>query len=282
MKLGSHMSTAGGAWKAFDRARSVNCESVQIFVKSNMQWFGKSPSEVDAERFTTELAKGDVGTVFGHAGYLINLAGPDGSNLEKSMESLVQEIEFASMLNVPFLVLHPGAHLGQGEDAGIKRIAKALDQIFKATKKSSVRIALENTAGQGTYPGHQIRHLAEIFDNVNQQDRLGICLDTAHFFAAGYDIRKPNGWNTAIGEVETMLGLDQVLAFHLNDSKTDLDSRVDRHDHIGHGLIGKPAFKHIINDTRFADTPACLETPKSPDMHEDVENLKTLRSLQKI
>ncbi|MBA19255.1 MAG: deoxyribonuclease IV [Verrucomicrobiales bacterium] len=282
MKLGSHMSTAGGAWKAFDRARSVNCESVQIFVKSNMQWFGKLPSEVDTQRFTTELAKGDVGPVFGHAGYLINLAGPDGSNLEKSMESLVKEIEIASMLNVPFLVLHPGAHLGQGEEAGIKRIAKSLDQIFKATKKSSVRIALENTAGQGTYLGHQIRHLAEIFDNVKQQDRLGICLDTAHFFAAGYDIRKPKGWNNAIGEVESMLGLDQILAFHLNDSKTDLDSRVDRHDHIGHGLIGKPAFKHIINDTRFIDTPACLETPKSPDMHEDVENLNTLRSLQKI
>ena len=276
------MSTAGGAWKAFDRARSVNCESVQIFVKSNMQWFGKLPSEVDTKRFTTELAKGDVGPVFGHAGYLINLAGPDGSNLEKSMESLVKEIEIASMLNVPFLVLHPGAHLGQGEEAGIKRIAKSLDQIFKATKKSSVRIALENTAGQGTCLGHQNSHLAEIFDNVKQQDRLGICLDTAHFFAAGYDIRKPKGWNKAIGEVESMLGLDQILAFHLNDSKTDLDSRVDRHDHIGHGLIGKLAFKHIINDTRFIDTPACLETPKSPDMHEDVENLNTLRSLQKI
>ena len=282
MKLGSHMSIAGGTWKAFDRARSINCESVQIFVKSNMQWFGKLPSEADTKRFTTELAKGDVGTIFGHAGYLINLAGPDGSNLEKSMESLVKEIEIASMLNVPFLVLHPGAHLGQGEEAGIKRIAKSLDQIFKATKKSSVRIALENTAGQGTYLGHQIRHLAEIFDNVKQQDRLGICLDTAHFFAAGYDIRKPKGWNNAIREVESMLGLDQILAFHLNDSKTDLDSRVDRHDHIGHGLIGKHAFKHIINDTRFIDTPACLETPKSPDMHEDVENLNTLRSLQKI
>ena len=197
------------------------------------------------------------------------------------MESLTQEIEFATKLNVPFLVLHPGAHLGQGEIKGLKRIAKALNQIFRATKKSRVRIALENTAGQGTYLGHQIRHLAEIFDNVNQQDRLGICLDTAHFFAAGYNIRNQNGWNAAIAEVETMLGLDQVLAFHLNDSKADLDSRVDRHDHIGHGLIGKTAFKHIINDSRFSDIPACLETPKSPDLHEDIENLKTLRSLEK-
>lgn len=282
MKLGSHMSIAGGTWKAFDRARSINCESVQIFVKSNMQWFGKPPSEVDAARFKTELAKGDVGTVFGHAGYLINLAGPEGSKLDKSMESLIQEIEFASLLKVPFLVLHPGAHLGQGEGEGIKRIASALDLVFKATKKSSVRIALENTAGQGTCLGNQIGHLAEIFNKVNHQDRLGICLDTAHFFAAGYDIRKPIGWNKAIGEVESMLGLDQILAFHLNDSKSDLNSRVDRHDHIGHGLIGKTAFKHIVNDTRFANIPACLETPKSPDMHEDVENLKTLRSLEKL
>ena len=275
------MSTAGGAWKAIQRARTVNCKCTQIFMKSNMQWFGKAPSEADSERFTEELKKGDVETVFGHAGYLINLAGPDGDNLDKSMESLTQEIEFATKLNVPFLVLHPGAHLGQGESKGLKRIAKALNQIFRATKKSRVRIALENTAGQGTYLGHQIRHLAEIFDNVNQQDRLGICLDTAHFFAAGYNIRNQNDWNAAIAEVETMLGLDQVLAFHLNDSKADLDSRVDRHDHIGHGLIGKTAFKHIVNDSRFTDIPACLETPKSPDLHEDIENLKTLRSLEK-
>jgi len=281
MKLGSHMSTAGGAWKAIERARSVDCESTQIFVKSNMQWFGKPPKPADTERFRGELAKGDVGTVFGHAGYLINLAGPDGDNLDKSMESLSQEIEFATTLGVPFLVLHPGAHLGQGEETGVKRIAKALNQIFRATKKSPVRIALENTAGQGTCLGHQIWHLADIFEKVKQPERLGVCLDTAHFFAAGYDIRKPKGWDAAIGEVEKMIGLDQVLAFHLNDSKTDLDSRVDRHDHIGHGLIGKNAFKHIVNDARFADTPACLETPKSPDLHEDVENLNTLRSLRK-
>ncbi|MDP6753637.1 MAG: deoxyribonuclease IV [Verrucomicrobiota bacterium] len=281
MKLGSHMSAAGGAWKAIERARSIDCQSTQIFVKSNMQWFGKPPKPADAERFRAELAKGDVGTVFGHAGYLINLAGPDGDNRDKSIESLSQEIEFATALGVPFLVLHPGAHLGQGDDRGVKRIAKALDGIFRATKKSPVRIALENTAGQGTCLGHRIRHLADIFERVKQPERLGVCLDTAHFFAAGYDIRTRNGWDAAIAEVEEMIGLEQVLAFHLNDSKTDLNSRVDRHDHIGHGLIGKKAFAHIVNDPRFADTPGCLETPKSPDLHEDVKNLGTLRSLLK-
>ena len=281
MKLGSHMSAAGGAWKAIERARSVDCQSTQIFVKSNMQWFGKPPKPPDAERFRAELAKGDVGTVFGHAGYLINLAGPDGDNRDKSIESLSQEIEFATTLGVPFLVLHPGAHLGKGDDRGVKRIVKALDGIFRATKKSPVRIALENTAGQGTCIGHRIRHLADIFERVKQPERLGVCLDTAHFFAAGYDIRTRNGWDAAIAEVEEMIGLEQVLAFHLNDSKTDLNSRVDRHDHIGQGLIGKKAFAHIVNDPRFADTPGCLETPKSPDLHEDVKNLGNLRSLLK-
>ena len=134
MKLGSHMSAAGGAWKAIERARSVDCQSTQIFIKSNMQWFGKPPKPADTERFRTELAKGDVGTVFGHAGYLINLAGPDGDNRDKSIESLTREIEIATTLGVPFLVLHPGAHLGQGDDRGVKRIAKALDGIFSATK----------------------------------------------------------------------------------------------------------------------------------------------------
>ena len=281
MKLGSHMSAAGGAWKAIERARSVDCQSTQIFVKSNMQWFGKPPKPADAKRFRTELAKGDVGTVFGHAGYLINLAGPDGGNRDKSIESLTQEIEIAATLEVPFLVLHPGAHLGQGDDLGLKQIIKALDVIFRATKKSRVRIALENTAGQGTYLGHKIQHLADIFKRVKQPERLGVCLDTAHFFAAGYDIRTPKGWDAAIAEVRQMIGLEQVLAFHLNDSKTGLNSRVDRHDHIGHGLIGKKAFAHIVNDPRFADTPGCLETPKSPDLHEDIANLTALRSLLK-
>ena len=281
MKLGSHMSIAGGAWKAIERARSVDCDCTQIFVKSNMQWFGKPPKTADAAKFQAELAKGEMQTVFGHAGYLINLAGPDGDNLDKSIDSLTQEIKFATKLGVPFLVLHPGAHLGQGENLGLKRVAKALDRIFRATKSSPVRIALENTAGQGTCLGHSIRHLADLFERVKQPERLGVCLDTAHFFAAGYDIRTPKGWDSAIAEVEQMIGLESVLAFHLNDSKSDLNSRVDRHDHIGHGRIGKKAFAHVVNEPRFVDTPGCLETPKSPDLHEDSDNLATLRSLLK-
>src|SRR6185369_12743791 len=149
------------------------------------------------------------------------------------------------------------------------------------TQDSKVRIALENTAGQGTCLGYTMAHLAAIFDRVRNPERLGICLDTAHFYAAGYDIRTPKGWTAAIQEVDDQIGLKQILAFHLNDSKTDLGSRVDRHEHIGKGKIGKEAFRHIVNDLRFKNVPGCLETPKSEDMHEDIENLRVLRSLQR-
>jgi deoxyribonuclease-4 len=151
--------------------------------------------------------------------------------------------------------------------------------VFRATKDSAVRIALENTAGQGSCLGNKIAHLAAIFDAIDQPKRLGVCLDTAHFFAAGYDIRSPKGWDAAIKEVDKLIGVKQILAFHLNDSKTDLGSRVDRHEHIGKGRIGREAFRHIVNDSRFSKHPGCLETPKSKDLHEDVENLALLRSL---
>lgn len=274
------MSTAGGAWKALQRGRSIDCEIVQVFVKSNMQWFGKPYSPEDLALYANELATNKFACVFGHTGYLINLGAAESENREKSLKSLLQEIQLATQLGLPFLVLHPGAHLGAGEANGIKQIVAGLDEVFAATKDSPVRIALENTAGQGTCLGNQIAHLAAIFDGVKKAERLGLCLDTAHFFAAGYDIRTPKGWDAAIQEVASLIGLKQILAFHLNDSKTDLGSRVDRHAHIGQGKIGKEAFRHIVNDTRFKNRPGCLETPKADgSLQEDVENLATLRSL---
>jgi len=180
---------------------------------------------------------------------------------------------------LPFLVLHPGAHLGEGEERGLERIVAGLDEVFAATKNSTVRIALENTAGQGSCLGWRIEHLAAIYEGVQSPARLGLCLDTAHFFAAGLDLRAPGGWDAAMERIESLIGLKQILAFHLNDSKTDLGSRVDRHEDIGRGKIGLEAFRHIVNDARFADSPGCLETPKSEDMHEDLENLATLRGL---
>jgi deoxyribonuclease IV len=273
------MPTSGGVWKALQRGVSIGCEIVQLFVKNNMQWLGRPFDAATLASYANELAASKLAAVFGHAGYLINLGGPPGPNRDKSIQSLTQEIQFATALGLPFLVLHPGAHLGAGEPEGIRRIVKGLDEVVRATRTSPVRIALENTAGQGTCLGWQIRHHAAIFEGVKRPERLGLCLDTAHFLAAGSDIRTRKGWEAAMQEVDSLLGLKQVLAFHLNDSKTPLGSRVDRHAHIGRGEIGRDAFRHIVNDPRFRDLPGCLETPKSPDLHEDVENLAVLRAL---
>ncbi len=275
------MSTGGGVWKALERGAGIGCEVIQIFVKNNMQWLGRPYGPDDLARYANESAAHKFRCVFGHTGYLINLGAPAGPNRDKSLQSLIQEINLATQLGLPFLVLHPGAHLGAGDESGLAQIVAGLDEVFRATKDVPVRIALENTAGQGSCLGHRIAHLATIYQCVERPERLGVCLDTAHFFEAGYDLRTPQGWDAAIGEVETTMGLKEILAFHLNDSKTDLGSRVDRHAGIGQGKIGKEAFDHIVNDARFTDHPGCLETPKSADLHEDVENLAILRALMK-
>jgi deoxyribonuclease-4 len=282
MIFGAHMSTSGGPAKAMERGASIGCGIVQIFVKNNMQWTGRPPTPEDIAAFAAARKQAGFKAVFAHTGYLINPGGPPSANRTKSLQSLIQEITFADALDLPFLVLHPGAHLGDGEQLGLERIVAGLDEVFAATKKSKVRIALENTAGQGSCLGYKVEHLAAIFEGVKTPARLGLCLDTAHFFASGFDIRTAAGWDAAIQQVDSLVGLKQILAFHLNDSKTDLGSRVDRHEHIGRGKIGLKAFRHIVNDPRFANTPGCLETPKSADMHEDVENLATLRSLVKL
>ena len=279
MKFGAHMSASGGPWKALERGVGIGCDIVQIFVKNNMQWFGRPYQPDELAQYANQLAANKLACVFGHAGYLINLAAPASANRDKSIKSLLQEVGLAADLGLPFLVLHPGAHLGAGDEAGLDQVVSGLNEVLKLAKTSPVRIALENTAGQGTCLGHQVAHLAAVFERVQRPERLGVCLDTAHFFAAGYDLRTPKGWESAIREVETMIGLKQILAFHLNDSKTDFGSRVDRHAHIGQGKIGREGFRHIVNDERFRDLPGCLETPKSDDLHEDVENLAMLRSL---
>jgi deoxyribonuclease-4 len=266
---------------ALKRAETIKADCAQIFVKSNMQWFGRPPTPEDIERFAAEWKRLRLASVFGHTGYLINLGAPPSANRDKSLQSLVQEIAFAGALGLPFLVLHPGAHLGAGEEAGLSLIVSGLDEVFRETKTSTVRIALENTAGQGSCLGNQLEHLAAIYDRVQKPERLALCIDTAHLFAAGYDIRTAKGWNNAMRQLDTLIGQKQIAALHLNDSKTELNSRVDRHEHIGKGKIGLEGFRHIVNDARFKKVPGCLETHKSDDLHEDVENLATLRSLTK-
>ncbi|MCB1126515.1 MAG: deoxyribonuclease IV [Verrucomicrobiae bacterium] len=279
MKLGAHMPTKGGVWRALERGAELGCEVVQLFVKNNMQWFGRPYQPMDLASYANALAGASFSAVFAHAGYLINLAAPPSANRDKSLKSLTQELHLAATLGLPFVVLHPGAHLGSGDENGIRQVIAGLDEVLAATRNLPVRIALENTAGQGTCLGHRIAHLAAILDGVRSAHRLGVCLDTAHFFEAGYDLRAPAGWDAAIDEVDRRIGVNQVLAIHLNDSKTELGSRVDRHAGIGQGHLGTEAFRAIVNDARFADTPGCLETPKSEDLHEDVENLALLRSL---
>ena len=280
MILGAHCSTRGGIWKALERAASIGASACQVFVKNNMQWLSRPFSAEEVRKFETQRQACEVAWVFGHAGYLINLAGPPSDNRNHSLRSLAHELDLAEALGLPFLVLHPGAHLGTGERAGIRRVAAALNQVFRSSRAVKVRIALENTAGQGTCLGSQPEHLAAIYDGVKCPQRLGLCLDTAHAFAAGFDLRTPAGWDETIARIERLLGLREVVAFHLNDSRSDLGSRVDRHAGIGGGKIGREAFRHIVNDARFKDLPGCLETPKSEDLHEDVENLAILRSLQ--
>ena len=281
MKFGAHMPTSGGVWRALERGAETGCEVVQLFVKNNMQWTGRPFTPKELERYTAGVAATRFARVFGHAGYLINLAASPSPNRDKSLASLAQEIELATQLELPFLVLHPGSHLGAGEAAGLEQLVRGLDEVIAATRGSPVRLALENTAGQGACLGARLEHLATAFDRVRRPERLAVCLDTAHFFAAGYAIQSPAGWEAAMVEAERLFGLEQVVAFHLNDSKTELGSRVDRHAGIGQGKLGRAAFRHIVNDARFAETPGCLETPKSPDLHEDVENLDVLRGLVK-
>lgn len=264
---------------ALARAEKIGAESCQIFVKNNMQWFGTPYKKDVLADFHAKLKASGLQSVFGHTGYLINIAAPSSDNLTKSVRSLTEEIELAESLELPFLVLHPGAHLGQGEEKGVKQAVASLDEAFRATPKAKVRIALEVTAGQGTCLGASIEHLAKIYEGCAKPKRLALCIDTCHLFAAGHDLRTRKGWDQVMKSIEDQIGLDQIVAFHLNDSKSELGSRVDRHAGIGQGKIGAEAFRHIVRDARFKEIPGCLETPKSEDLHEDIENLAILRKL---
>lgn len=267
-KLGAHMSIAGGVDRALERGASIGCQAVQIFLKNNFQWTGRPYTPTEIERFKRHI---DI-SVFAHSGYLINPCSPNATFRERSIAAIIDEINRATTLGVPFIVMHPGAHLGAGETAGLRLVAKSLDAAFRATRRSPVRIALETTAGQGSCLGHRFEHLADILAHSKFPERLAVCVDTCHIFAAGYDIRTPAGYKTIAKQLADL----PVVAFHLNDSKKPLGSRVDRHDHIGQGHLGLAAFRHVLRDRRWRNLPMTLETPKSDDLHEDVANLRTL------
>ncbi len=275
------MSIAGGVHRAIERARSIDCTAMQIFVKNNMQWFARPfrPDEIGA--FLDHPQRRELDVVFAHANYLINLAATNPQFHANSIRALSEELVRADQLELPFLVLHPGAHLGAGEEAGLAKVVKSIDRIFRGIRKVKTKIALETTAGQGSCLGHKFSHLAYIIGNVREPERLRVCLDTAHVFAAGYDIGSEKGTRAMFREFDRAIGLHRLAALHLNDSKTARGSRVDRHQHIGTGQIGLDAFRVIMRDRRFRKVPKVLETPKGPELMEDVENIKMLRSLVK-
>jgi deoxyribonuclease IV len=277
--LGAHMSIRGGVSMAIERARSIRCTAMQIFVKNNMQWFARPLTREEIRAFLNHVQRGELPSVFGHANYLINLAATNPQFHANSIRALAEELVRADQLELPFLVLHPGAHLGAGEEAGLKKIADSVDEVFRKIPEVKTKIALEITAGQGSCIGHRFEHLAHIITNVREPERLRVCIDTAHLFAAGYDIGSEAGVRKTFLEFDRLIGRNRLVAIHVNDSKTGLGSRVDRHEHIGKGRIGLDAFRFIMRSPRFSKIPKVLETPKGEDLAEDVINLKTLRRL---
>ncbi len=272
------MSVAGGVSQGLARARQIGIEAVQIFTKNNNRWQEKPLDPGEVARFREAAAGFRRELLVSHAGYLINLASADAALHARSVEAARDELDRAEALGLSWVVLHPGSHLGTGEDAGLARIAAALSQLLSATESYSAGFLVENTAGQGSALGYRFEHLAYLVEEV-QSDRLGVCIDTCHLFAAGYELRTSAGYRDTMSQLDSTVGLSRVGAVHLNDSKKPFGSRVDRHEHIGQGELGTDGFKYLLNDKRLRHLPMMLETPKGPEMLEDVENLKVLRSL---
>jgi deoxyribonuclease-4 len=277
--LGAHTSIAGGVHRAIERSCSINCSAMQIFVKNNMQWFSRPFRREEITAFLNHQQRATLNSVFAHANYLINLAATNSQFHANSLRALLEELVRADQLELPFLVLHPGAHLGAGEEAGLTKIVASLDRVLAAIPKVKTRIALETTAGQGSCLGNRFEHLGYIIANVREPERLCVWLDTAHIFAAGYDLGAEGEVRRTFSEFDRVIGRDRLVAIHLNDSKTMRGSRVDRHEHIGKGQIGLETFRFIMSHRRFRKIPKVIETPKGKNLAEDVQNMKTLRDL---
>ncbi len=275
------MSIAGGVQNAPLRARDVGAQTMQIFTKNNNQWAAAPLTPENAAAFKDGCRELGIERVVAHDSYLINLGSPDPALFRRSIEALIIELRRAEMLGISSLIMHPGAHMKQGEEAGLRRVAEAINIIQNHLPAGAANICLETTAGQGTNLGYRFEHMARLFELVEHDARLGVCMDTCHIFAAGYDIRTPAGWKATMQEFERVIGFSRLRAVHVNDSKAGFESRVDRHEHIGKGHIGLEAFRCLMNDHRFDGVPLVLETPKGKDGAEDVMNLAALRKLVK-
>jgi deoxyribonuclease-4 len=273
------MSIAGGVENAVLRGHSVGCEAIAMFTKNNSQWKAKPLTQDDADRFNAALVETGIRPVVAHTSYLINLGSPDAALWKKSIASMEDELARCELLGIPYLVLHPGSHMGKGVDYGLARVAEAFNQIHEKLPNLRVMSLLEHTAGQGSNLCHTFEELAQLRGLIAGKKRIGVCVDSCHLFAAGYDLRKPDTYVDVFKRFDDIVGVVHIKAWHLNDSKGELGSRVDRHEHIGKGRIGRAGFKNILNDSRWRGLPGVLETPKGPEMKEDKVNLRVLRSL---
>lgn len=277
MLIGAHVSIAGGIEKAPGRGEKIGCDAIQIFSKNQRQWDARPIGDDEAEAFRENLEGSRVEKVAIHDSYLINLCNSDDSGLEKSREAFVEEMERAQLLGVPYLVFHPGSHKGEGEEWGVEKISESLDWCFEEAEAPDVEPLVETTAGQGTALGYRFEQIADMIEGSEHSDRLGVCVDTSHVFEAGYDVRG-DGVFDVLDELDEVVGLDRAKVFHANDSKTEFDSRVDRHEHVGEGEIGKATFRNLLGDERLEEVPLLLETPG--DQEDFARNVEKLRSLE--
>ncbi|HEX2457531.1 MAG TPA: deoxyribonuclease IV [Vicinamibacterales bacterium] len=287
-RLGAHLSIAGGLPRAVDRAEASRCQALQIFTKSVGQWRARPLPAAEIARFRARVRETGIRPVVAHNSYLINVAAASPELRAQSIAALGEELDRAEALGLDGLVMHPGSYTTGTEDRGLILIAEALAALLRARPRGRTMILLEHTAGQGTNLGHRFEHLAAILECLKRSRRVGVCLDTCHLLAAGYDICSDHGYQRTFREFDRIVGLDRIKAFHLNDSKKPCGSRVDRHEHIGKGCLGLEPFRMLLNDPRFADLPMLLETPKLESKESlrrsdvdpwDARNLRTLRRL---
>ena len=280
-EIGAHMSIAGGLHLALDRGRRIGCGAVQIFLKNQRQWAARPLDQADVRAFRAARRMHAIRHVFAHSSYLINLGNPNDALWSQAVDAFTDELERAEALGLSCVVIHPGSHMGTSLEAGLARVTAALDESLARTSGYRVKVALENTAGAGNTIGRTFGELATLLERAARPERIGVCLDTCHLFAAGYDVRTPAGYRRAMAELDTTVGRRRVLAFHLNDAKAPLGSGLDRHENIGRGLLGVAPFRMLLNDRRFARVPKVLETPKEPEPTADLRNLAVLRGLRR-